>query len=293
MRGKIIVISLLLSFFLAAALHADVIRMKDGRIFIGKVYTVNPDGVVILVNGEKTTVQFDEILQTDPDFSKIKDRKIEITLKDKTKVVGTVKDFDPDIGLLVESDIGIITLPPDNIESIIDPEQERNRKARAAQIGFQGGYHFVIGDLNAIYYNSFDVRTFFELNLDAILPGLFAGISLSYQHLPCVNYTDFTYLLFDLNVSAVYRFIQLRSLPNLLRAFVPFVGLGAGTACPLQIVHDAVSAEIDFAFTGFVGVDCYLSDRFSIRLSGTWTSVLQSSIWFNSLAVGAGFVLGL
>lgn len=289
-KSKILLLVILLIPSLAGA---DVIRMKDGRIFIGKVYTVTTDGVVLLAAGEKVTVKFNDIFQTDPDFSNIKTRKIEITLKDDTKVIGTIKDFDADIGLLVESDLGIITLPPDNIKTIMDEEQKRNREAHAVQLGAQGGYFFVVGDLNTIYYNSFSVRVFGELNLSGILPGLFAGANLSFHNLPMIDYTGFTYLLFDLNLSAIYRFLQLRSLDNALRGFVPFVGVGAGAAFPLQSVNGAASLEVDFAFSGFVGLDFFVSDEFSLRLCGTWTSVLQSQIWFNALAVNLGFALGL
>jgi hypothetical protein len=288
---KIIIIAFIF-LFTSLILSADVIRMKNGRIFIGRVLTVNPEGVVILSLKEKFTVNFNEILKTDPDFRNLQDRELEITLKDNSKMLGKVKDYDPDIGLLMEIDFGMITLPLENVKSIMDYTQQRKTTAHFMQIGTQGGYYFIIGDLSSIYTSNFDINLFWELNLDFLLPGLFAGATLSYHNLTCIDYTDFSYLLFNLNISGIYRLLIFRTESGFLRNLVPFAAIGAGAACPLQTVNEDTAMEIDLSFTASLGVDYFIFDDIFIRLSGVWTTVLQSEIWFNTIAINLGAAYG-
>jgi len=290
MRKQIIFILILL--FLGFTLCADVIRMKDGRIYIGRVLTVNPDGVVILSMKDKLTVNFDGILKTDPDFRNLQDRELEVTLLDGSKMLGKVKDYDPDIGLLMEIDFGMITLPLENVKSIMDYAQKRKITAHFMQIGTQGGYYFIIGDLSTIYTSNFNINLFWELNLDFLLPGLFAGATLSYHNVTCIDYIDFSYMLFNLNISGIYRLLIFRTDPGFLRNFVPFAALGVGAAVPMQTVNEETTMEFDISFTASLGVDYYLFDDIFIRLSGTWTTVLQSQLWFNSVSVNLGAAYG-
>jgi len=145
-------------------LCADVIRMKDGRIFIGRVFTVNSDGVILLVFGEKITVQFNDILISDPDFRNLKGRELEIILKDSSTMLGKVQDYDTDVGLLVEIDFGVITVPPDKISKQL---------AHFMQIGAQCGYYFMIGDLGSVFDINISAHIFSEFNLGFLFEGFF------------------------------------------------------------------------------------------------------------------------
>ncbi len=154
-------------------LCADVIRMKDGRIFIGRVFTVNSDGVILLVFGEKITVQFNDILISDPDFRNLKGRELEIILKDSSTMLGKVQDYDTDVGLLVEIDFGVITVPPDKITSIMDHYQRSKQLAHFMQIGAQCGYYFMIGDLGSVFDINISAHIFSEFNLGFLFEGFF------------------------------------------------------------------------------------------------------------------------
>jgi small nuclear ribonucleoprotein (snRNP)-like protein len=277
-------IFLLTGFFLSA----DVIRMKDGRVFIGRVLTVDPSGVVILAYDQKVTVDYGDILKTAPNFNSIKNRELEITLKDNSVMRGKVKDYDSDIGLFMEIEFGQITIPLENIKSIDDPEQRSKQLAHFAQIGAQGGFYFIIGDLNTVFSSNFTVDLFSEFNLGFLLQGLFAGACLSYHNLSAIDYTDYSYLMVNLQAYGMYRFLMLRSMTGFLRNLVPFVSAGVGVACPVQTYNEESAFELDLSFTGSVGIDYFLFDDLLIRASGCWMSVMQSKLWYNSVTIKFG-----
>lgn len=288
MRVKVSFIFALLLLVIILSAEADIIRMKDGRIFIGRVYTIARDGVVLLVSGEKLTVQYDEILQADPDFSNLSDRVMEITLKDDSTMRGKIRNYDSDIGLLVEIDLGVITVTPENIKSIMDYTQRSKQRAQTVNIGVLGGYYFMVGDLSGAFSGNFSTRIFGEFNLGFIIEGLFTGIVISYQPLIPVNYDVHSYYLFDFDIYLMYRFLLLRSSPGILRNFVPFISIGAGAALPVRTGNGETGTELDFAFSGSVGLDYFITDDFLIRLYGSWMTVLQSELFFNSISVNVG-----
>jgi len=252
------------------------------------VYTVNPDGVVLLVSGEKITVQFSDILQSDADFKNLTGRELEITLKDNSVMRGKVRNYDADIGLLVEIDLGVITVPPDNIKSIMDYTERGRQRANFVQIGLLAGYYFMIGDLSGVFSGNVTGGVFSEFNLGAVFEGLFAGALLSYHNLNVLDYSGYAYYLFKLDAYVMYRFLMLRTAPGALRNLVPFATLGAGAAFPIQTANGETALEVDVSLTGSVGLDYFVGADILIRLAGMWTTILQSRLPFHSLSVNFG-----
>jgi small nuclear ribonucleoprotein (snRNP)-like protein len=272
----------------AAAVHADVIRLKSGRILIGKVVSLDAGKVNIEAFGEKVQVPATEIVRTEKTMDALKDQAVEITLKDKTVIQGKVKNYDDDIGFLIEIDFGTITVPLENVIAIKDTQQERNYVAHFTQLGVVGGAYFTVGDLSSTFGNNFTASVFQEFNLGFVFEGLFAGYVISYQNLYCISSPSYSYLLFNINASAIYRMLFLRRETSFLRNFVPYIGIGFGAAVPVMTYYGTSNAEIDLSFTANLGIDAYLSDDFLIRVNAGWLSILQSTLWFNSLAVTVG-----
>jgi hypothetical protein len=285
---KSVLFAMLIVIATVPGLRADVIRMKDGKILIGKILSIGSRGVEIKALGDIAWYSPDEIVQTEADLKSLKDQYVEITLKDNSVMRGKIKDYDADIGFSMEIQFGVITVPLENIRRIEDPEQRRKSVLNTAQIVAEGGYYFMIGDLAASYSGNPQASLSAEFSLDFLLPGLYAGATAAYDAVTCTVASGCDYLLFDLDAMVMYRFIFLRAEESFLKRFVPFVGVGAGLALPIMTYAGTATAEADLSIVGLFGLDFYLSDGFLLRVNGKWTSIAQTSVWYNFLAVNAG-----
>ncbi|RPJ03268.1 MAG: hypothetical protein EHM28_15610 [Spirochaetaceae bacterium] len=287
---KTLIISLFL-WGISAMLFADVIRIKDGRVVVGKISSIDSQGIHLEAFGGNIVVPAAEIVGTEKDFSSLKDMEIEITLKDQSVLRGKIKNYDEDIGFQLEINFGIITVPLENITSIQDPVQRSRYVANFIQIGVAGGYYFMMGDLASSFGNNVNFQVFGEFNLGFLLEGLFAGIDLSYYNVDCTQSGSYSYLLFGLTANVSYRFLQLRPLQGFVRNMVPFVGAGVGTGIPIMTNSGVTEMEADLSFSGFAGIDYFITDSFLIRVSGCWQPILQSTKWFQTITIsmGAGY----
>ncbi|MBN2352166.1 MAG: hypothetical protein JXD23_06305 [Spirochaetales bacterium] len=283
------IVTLMLFFLLTAVfLQADVIRLKSGVIYIGRVISLDEGGVKIEAFGDTRTIPYADLARTEKDMNALKDQAVSMTLKDGTVIRGKIKNYDEDIGFLVEIDFGTITVPLENVTAIVDMNQERSYVARFTQIGVSGGAFFAVGDLGATYAANVAATVFQEFNLGFIFEGLFAGYSLSYYNLTCATSDSYSYLFFNAGASIIYRMVFIRRSSSFIRNFVPFIGAGAGAAVPVMTYYGTTGAEVDLSISGAVGFDVFLNDDFFIRVDGRWLSVAQNTIWFNSVAVGFG-----
>jgi small nuclear ribonucleoprotein (snRNP)-like protein len=270
---------------------ADVIRMKTGRIFVGRILTIDTQGVQIEAFGEKITVNPGEILKTEQNFNSLKDQEIEITLKDNSVIRGKYKNYDSDVGLLVEIEFGSITVPLENVRRLEDAAQKKKSTVNTGQIAIASGYYFVVGGLSDSFSGNLNATVTAEFSLDFLLPGLYTGAVVNFHNMYNTVLANYSYLLFDLNALVVYRFLSLRTQDSFLKNLIPFVGLGAGVALPVMTYQDATSTELDLALLGIIGLDIFLGGDLFIRVNCAWRSIPQSSLWFHSLAVNAGIGL--
>ena len=123
-RGGVLLFLLTLAGSLSAvAGRGDVIHMKDGRIYIGKVVTASAGGVTVEAQGRTFTVDQMDILKTDENISALKELPIEVVLNDGSVIKGTVSDYDEEVGFLIDLEIGSLTVPPGSVRRIENPEQ--------------------------------------------------------------------------------------------------------------------------------------------------------------------------
>ena len=288
MLRKVSLTFIMMLFVFSVSLQADVIRMKDGQIYIGKILSIDEKGVEIDASGEKIRVQSGEILKTETDFNSLKGMAIGITLKDNSVINGKYQNYDSDIGFLVEIEFGIITVPLANIKRIEDPVQKEKSVLNVGQIGLAAGGYFMVGELASAYSSNIKVALFAEFSFDFILPGLYVGAAFAFHNMNCTVSTDAAYLLFDLQARIIYRFIAMRSLDSFLKNIVPFIGIGTGAALPVKTASGLTSMEVDLLLSGLFGFDIFLNDNIIVRVNAEWLSIPQSSLWFHSIAVNAG-----
>ena len=100
---------LVLLFFSGA--NADVIQLKNGEVLLGKASVGDSNTVIIESFGKKRNVRQTDILKIDGDLTSLAKEECEVLLSDDSVLKGKVKNFDDDVGLLLESAFGAITVP--------------------------------------------------------------------------------------------------------------------------------------------------------------------------------------
>ncbi len=95
---------LVLLFFSGA--NADVIQLKNGEVLLGKASVGDSNTVIIESFGKKRNVRQTDILKIDGDLASLAKEECEVLLSDNSILKGKIKNFDDDIGLLLESAFG-------------------------------------------------------------------------------------------------------------------------------------------------------------------------------------------
>jgi hypothetical protein len=271
---------------------ADVIRLADGKIYLGKVVGGEAGIVVVEQGGDKKVVQKSDIIKTEKDSSALKKQTVDIHLKDGSILSGTIKDFDADVGVLLDIDFGSLTLPFESINFISDPVRKNYFNGSAAKIDLTGGYYFALGGAPGTFSDNFNVTLSAEINPN-LVRGVFTGVSVSYINLYYIPNTALSYTVVNAQLYLSYRFLQLRSTDSFLNRFVPYLSAGAGAA--YVNTYDSRSGfsssaqnEVDFSFSGTIGIDFFIVDNFIVKVNGTWVSLVQATSLFNTLAVNIG-----
>jgi small nuclear ribonucleoprotein (snRNP)-like protein len=275
---------------LAIQAFPDVIRLKDGTIYLGQVTTASDEGVVLAALGKTIRIPTSEISKTETDLEALRNQALELALKDGSVIRGKVKDYDGEIGLFVDLEFGEITIPPESLGSIQDPVQRSRSRGYPIQAGISAGYYQPVGSLGSSFGSNFSISAFAEFNLK-IVRGLYAGVDFSHLFLTYKPDADLSYGISALTAGPIYRLLLLRT-SNLpfIKDLVPWAGLSAGVA--YVAVRDRAAAtsngEMDPVFGASLGLDYHVWARLLVRLSGRWLLLPQSASAFHLLAGGLG-----
>jgi len=289
---KISAIILILLICTPAMLTADVIRLQNGQIFLGKVIRADSQGIVVESFGEQREFSQADILKNEKDLSTLKTQHSDVYLKDGSILKGKIENYDEEVGILVNIDFGTVTLPVKGIKEINDPVQKKYYSGNTVQIGIGGGYYTPVGKLNDKYKAGYNYSIFAEFNPN-LTRGLFIGGDLSYFPVDYKDNSKVNYNIFTLQPYLMYRFLSLRRGTSFLRDFVPFVSAGLGLGyVVLKDKRDNTSApeksELDFAYNARIGCDYQITEKIILRVFGGWQTVTQKSDSLNMMLINAG-----
>jgi hypothetical protein len=287
---KMVIFTLLLVCACPALLFPDVIRMQDGTIYLGKVVKAEGGAVVLEAFGKELRVSSSDILKSESDYETLRMQPVEVLLKDGSVIRGKVKDYDPDIGLLVDIDFGALTIPLESLSAIEDPQQRTRFEGFPVQFGLMVGFSAPVGPLSTTFGPGFTARLFAEFNL-GFLKGLYAGVDLSQFFVSYLPDETLSYSLTTATAGPVYRLLVLRTSPiPVVRDLVPWLGLGAGIAYVgvRDSAGSSANGEIDPVGCVSIGLDFYAGKRLLIRLDERWLVIPQTTTALHLLTTGLG-----
>jgi hypothetical protein len=275
-----------------AMLFADVIRLQNGQIFLGRIIKADSNGIVTESFGEQREFSQADILKNEKDLSTLKTQHCDIYLKDGSVLKGKVENYDEEVGILINIDFGAVTFPIKSIKEINDPAQKKYYSGNPMQIGVGGGYFMPNGKLKDKYKTGYNFSVFGEFNSN-LVRGLFIGGDLTYFPIDYKDSSKVNYDIFTLQPYAMYRFLFLRSSSTFIRNFVPFVSVGFGLGyVVLKDKRDNSSSseksEIDFAYHAKIGCDYQIIDNITVRVFGGWQTITQKSDSLNMMLINGG-----
>lgn len=289
---KITAFIIILILCISAMLLADVIRLQNGDVYLGRITGTDSEGIDIESFGRKIKVPQQDLLRTEKDLTSIKSKPSEIILMDGSTLRGKIENYDEEVGVLVNIDFGSLTLPVKSIKEINDPFQKKFYSGNPVQIGIGGGYYMPSGKLKDTFNPGYNYSLFAEFNSN-LMRGLFIGCDLTYFPLDYKENSNVNYSIFTLQPYLMYRFLFLRKGTSFLRNFVPFVsaGFGAGYVLLKDKRSDAAAperSEIDLAYFAKLGCDYSVTNNIAIRLFAGWQTVTQKSDSLNMILINGG-----
>lgn len=268
------------------SLRADVIRLRDGSISLGSVSSADANGIVVESFGESKKFSQSEILKHEKDLTQIQGQQFEIRLKDNSILKGRIQNYDEEVGLLLNTDFGTITMPIAGVRSIRDLRQRKLYSGSQIHLGLGGGYYFIAGKFSSYYSGYPMVSTFAELNAN-FLRGLFFGVDFTWCPLNVKDRSDLKYNSYMLRPYAIYRYMDFRTTQSsFINRFVPLALAGAGMnyiTLKDKRIEAPVSKrnEILATYTIGAGFDFYIIDSVILRMTASWIIIPQKSAPFN------------
>ncbi len=275
-----------------AMLIADVIRLQNGQIFLGKVIRADSQGIVVESFGERREFSQMEILKNEKDLSTLKVEYCDIYLKDGSILKGKIENYDEEVGILVNIDFGSITLPVKSVKEVNNPVQKKYYSGNSVQIGIGGGYFTPFGNLKDKYKSGYNFSLFAEFNPN-LMRGLFIGGDLTYFPVDYKASSDVNYNIFTVQPYVMYRFLFLKNSTSFIRNLTPFASLGIGFG--YVVLKDkragassSEKSEIDLAYNLKLGGDYQIKHNIAVRLFAGWQTVTQKSDSLNMMLLNAG-----
>lgn len=277
----------ILSLFLLAlpllATNADVIRLVDGTVFLGTAGVQGSEGIRIRSFGDEQTIPQSDILFMGQNAAALAESDVEIRLPDGSVLKGRIRDYDEEIGLLLETYFGTITLPPKGIREIVDPMQRTRYSGVPFQAGLAADYRIPFAELGKNFDNSYAVRANAEWNT-YLARGLYVGLEIGYAPMDYVGSANVTYNAIDLEAYGMYRYLGMQLSKGFLNRFIPFVLAGGGVS--YIAVHDERSTapaerrnELSAILRGAGGVDVRIVRMLSLRVEGGVSATIQSALY--------------
>lgn len=297
MKPKIIISFLITIAFFSQIAQSEVISLDDGSILLGEIKNTNRDSVVINSFGDTRTIDTSKIISSEKNFINISKKNIEIILKDSSRLKGKLKNYDEEIGILIDTEFGTITLPSKGIKSINDTDRKNRYTGHSVLLGISAAVYFPITD----FASKFTIYPYFSLFAEfnsLFLRGLYFGADFSYM---MMNYTPSTLLIYNsyqFKGYASYRFLQFQNSESAAaRMFIPYISFGIGAAFNTLDDNRPASSikkrsEADLLFTGAVGLDINVWGPLIIRLQGGWFTMNEGSAFLHGFSVNLGVVAG-
>ena len=275
-------------------LKADVIRIKDGRIFLGKIVSTDSSGITIESFGEKKQFRHNEILETSNNMNSLKDSTVEVNLLDGSVMKGKIQDYDDEVGILIDGGFGRITLPVKNVKAINDYDQKKRHLGRDILAGFSGGYYLPIGTAGDNFGSSFIINLFVEIN-PGFSRNIFVGGDLDYLNMNCTSASNVKFFQSGFHPYLSYRFFSFQDSKSFLKKVTPFVSAGIGASYIIRNddranASSSQKSEIDLSFLFKAGADYSITERVFVRLSMFGYYVTQKNDAFTVAGLSAGAV---
>ncbi len=179
MNNKFYIITISLLLNATPYLYGDIILLKDGTIYLGDIKSVSEKGIVIETLGTTKTFNQKSIQKSSKNIGDIQGITAEVRLKNGSVMKGTIQNYSNDVGLLLKTDYGSLTMPANGIVSIHDSSQKKRHLGPRAVLGVTGGCYFPVG----AFKNSFKLQPLFsvftEIN-SGFLQGLYFGVDAGY-----------------------------------------------------------------------------------------------------------------
>jgi small nuclear ribonucleoprotein (snRNP)-like protein len=280
---------------MASPLLADVIILKDGTIYLGDIKSVSSDGIVIESFGTTRTLSQKEILKSSKNMTAIQEVVAEIKLKNASVMKGVIQNYDDEVGLLLKTDYGSITMPAKGIAYIHDGSQKRKYYGPPAVVGVMMGCYFPVGAFKDRFHIQPLLSAFAEIN-SVFARGLYFGIDAGYMFM---KYRPDRSVKFDggtLKVYAQYRFLDLRILSSPARYLSPFIAAGAGISYIARRDNRDLSFgptrknEIDALYSVGFGLDVFATESIVVRAQCSWMGLQQKKALMNAFSTTVGIM---
>lgn len=273
---------LVLLFFSGA--NADVIQLKNGEVLLGKASVGDSNTVIIESFGKKRNVRQTDILKIDGDLTSLAKEECEVLLSDNSVLKGKIKNFDDDVGLLLESAFGAITVPTVGIKRIHHILQRDRYYGKPFNVGLAGGYYLPAGDFKTNFGNGFYANLFAEMNVTRVR-GLLLGLDFLYVPMEYTPSSNVSYVSYALGAHVAYRYLDLSmgGIPVVNR-FIPYVKAGAGLMY-MAVEDSRADAPVELRnemspfMTAGAGTDVVLVRDVSLRLEAGVLSIYQSGLY--------------
>jgi hypothetical protein len=294
MKGFLLALCLLC--FLAPAVFSDVIRIEDGTVYVGKITGADENGVTLEAFGRKIRVASNSILSTETGKTDLQSESLEVHLQNGSVFRGKINDYDPEIGLLMEVDFGSLTIPFENVKTIVDPRQRDRYIGPLGQVGLAAAYHWPVGSLASTFGSGWAASAFAEINLN-LVRGLYAGIEATHFFVNYPSSPDVSYGITALVAGPMYRLLVLRtSSIDFINLLVPWASLGGGVAY-VSVQDRRAGAyqpsygELDPAWCAGAGLDVCPLEWLAFRLHARWLAVQQARdlLHMPSVHLGAAY----
>jgi hypothetical protein len=287
---KACILGLTFFFGLAGLAVADVIRMEDGTLYLGRMASSAEGVVSIEAFGKSIQVASSQIAKSEPDITVLHELPVEVTLMDGSIIRGKIKNYDEEVGLFVELAIGELTVPLESLRAIEDPAQRARYRGFPAQVALLAGYFIPVGTIAPSFGSGFTASLSAELSLP-ILRGLYAGVDVSQFFMTYLPSNNLTYSVTTATFGPFYRLLLFRTSPvPVLRDLVPWFGLGGGIAYvgANDTSTSTTFGEVDPAYFAAIGLDFYIGERIQIRLSIRWLALQQATQLLHMPSAGIG-----
>ncbi len=263
---------------------ADVIRMNNGDIHLGKANVTNPESIEIETFGKKIYVQQKDIRSIETDITSVESTHVEVILPDDSILRGQIKNYDDEIGVFLKTSFGEITIPAVGVKQIYDTNQRTHYYGDMFMVSLTGGYYFPFSNLGSNFDADFLAGLTCETNL-RVVRGLAIGVHGLFLPMEYTLSEHVTYKGYGMMGRISYRYGDLLfSSMVVLNRIIPFAGIEAGgmyitvkderNIAPLEMRN-----ALSFAGVVFAGADVMVVRGIALRLEGGVFSLYQGSVY--------------